>query len=229
MYNALVSGDQRLGFGNGKARAFDEEVSPFASFEDGYTEGFNDLFDLLPAGRYILYATPVHIETPANWKLIEKVEGVQMIFKGNKDRFPVRADLVPLNKTHVDEMVKLAQLTKPGPFGTRTIEFGHYFGIFDNNKLVAMAGQRMHVHDFTEISAVCTHPDHVGKGYASELVKHQVNLIIEEGKTPFLHVRADNTGAIRVYERLGFVINRPMNFYFMQRGGERRKEKGDSR
>lgn len=217
VYNALLSGDKRLGFGNSKARTFHEEVSPFAGFEDGYADGFNELFELLPPGHYILYATPAHIEIPERWKLIEKVEGVQMIFNGSKEKMPVQEDLVPLETTHVHEMLALAKLTKPGPFGTRTIEFGHYFGIFVNDKLVAMAGQRMHVHEFTEISAVCTHPDYVGKGYASELVKQQVNLIVGEGKTPFLHVRADNKGAIRVYERLGFTINRPMNFHFMQK------------
>jgi predicted GNAT family acetyltransferase len=124
---------------------------------------------------------------------------------------------VPLDKHFAAEMVELAKLTKPGPFGLRTIEFGHYYGIFDQDKLVAMTGQRLHPQQYTEVSAVCTHPDHLGKGFASALVQHQVQLILQQGKTPFLHVREDNSRAIALYERLGFSISRNMNFYFMRR------------
>ena len=78
-----------------------------------------------------------------------------------------------------------------------------------------MTGQRLHVGRYAEISAVCTHPDYLGKGYASALVQHQVNLILSHQQIPFLHVRADNSRAIAVYERLGFTMQGPMNFYFL--------------
>ena len=114
-------------------------------------------------------------------------------------------------------MVELANLTKPGPFGPRAIEFGHYYGVFENDRLVAMTGQRLHVQNFTEVSAVCTRPDALGKGYATALVRHQVNLILSQGQIPFLHVRADNGRAIAVYERLGFNVQGTMNFYFLKK------------
>ena len=114
-------------------------------------------------------------------------------------------------------MVRLAALTKPGPFDKRTIEFGNYYGIFENNKLVAMTGQRLHVHYFAEVSAVCTHPDYLGKGYASLLLMHQADLILNSGQTPFLHVKSDNERAIFLYDKIGFKVNGPMNFYFLKR------------
>jgi predicted GNAT family acetyltransferase len=114
-------------------------------------------------------------------------------------------------------MIQLAKLTKPGPFGRRTIDFGNYFGIFEKDKLIAMTGQRLHVQNFTEISAVCTHPDHTGKGYANKLLQHQLQLILKQGQQPFLHVRDDNQRAITLYERMGFSISRTMNFYFMKK------------
>ncbi|HWI93786.1 MAG TPA: GNAT family N-acetyltransferase [Flavisolibacter sp.] len=222
VYHALCSGDTNLGFGEGQVKCFLEAVSPFAGFPDEYDNGFDDLFDFLPEGRKILYATRRLIKEPPGWQLAHEVKGLQFVFGGSKyngDAHPVQ--LVPLNTTHVDEMVQLASLTKPGPFNSRTIEFGYYYGIFQNNRLVAMAGQRLHPSNYTEISAVCTHPDYLGRGYAAALIGHQLNLISEQGQIAFLHVRADNERAIALYERLGFTSNGPMNFYFLQRKSSR--------
>jgi len=79
-----------------------------------------------------------------------------------------------------------------------------------------MTGQRLHPGNYAEVSAVCTHPDHLGKGYATALLQHQLTLICHQGKIPFLHVRADNERAIAVYERLGFRLRGAMHFYFMK-------------
>jgi len=102
------------------------------------------------------------------------------------------------------EMIELTSLTKPGPFGTRTHELGTYLGIRSAGKLVAMAGERLKVPGHTEVSAVCTHPDHTGHGYARLLTTEIMRRIRDRGETPFLHVRGDNTRAIDLYKRLGF-------------------------
>lgn len=217
VFSALSSGDAHLGFSQGEVRWFDEAVSPFAGFEEEYKNGFDDLFHALPEGRRILYATRKRIKEPDGWKTQHEIEGTQFLFTGEKPFAVDATELVQLNTSHVDEMVALATLTKPGPFSTRTIEFGHYYGVFRDQRLVAMTGQRLHLPTHTEVSAVCTHPDYLGKGYAAKLIRHQVNLIMEQGKTPFLHVRADNGRAIALYERLHFKRNGPMNFYFMKR------------
>lgn len=220
VFNALNTGDQRFSFGTVKVKYFDENMSPFVGIEDGYQQGFEELKEILPGKRYILYATPEHIDTPKGWNLIQKVQGVQMVYHRpglqpvETGEDPVRP--IKLEEHNVPEMMELAKLTVPGPFGTRTIDFGFYYGIFQDNKLVAMTGQRLHVGKYTEVSAVCTHPDHVGKGYASILLQHQLKLVLEQEQTPFLHVRADNSRAIAIYERLGFSIRIPMNFYFMR-------------
>jgi ribosomal protein S18 acetylase RimI-like enzyme len=217
VFYALSDRDRHLGTGTEKVKYFYEEVSPFASFEEGYDKGFDELYDMLPPKRGVLLNNPERIKIPPNWKVLLDIEGVQMVHVKRMPYEVPNANIVPLTKENVDEMVALAALTKPGPFASRTIEFGHYHGIFENGKLVAMTGQRMHLDRFNEVSAVCTHPDHLGKGYATALTQHQVNLIYEQGYQPFLHVRGDNTRAIQVYERLGFVISRPMNFYFLRK------------
>lgn len=217
VYNALLSGDAPFSFGTDMVKYFDEEVSPFAGFHQDYDKGFDNLYDLLPVGRKILYATPQLINEPKGWQIIDGLKGLQFVFPGGIQPGNYSLQPVPLDNTNSKEMVQLARITKPGPFGTRTIEFGHYHGIFENGQLVAMTGQRLHVNNYTEVSAVCTHPDHLGKGYAAALILHQLDLILSQGQIPFLHVRADNSRAIALYERLGFKVQREMNFYFMKK------------
>ncbi len=216
VYNALLSGDNHLSFGNEQVKYFNEQVSPFAGFAEENTTGFAELHELLPAGRKILYAIPTPIAQPTGWQVQHEIKGLQFIYEGNeiKNEF---TNVLPLTNIHVEEMIELVRLTKPGPFGKRTIDFGSYFGIFDNGKLVAMTGQRLHVENYTELSAVCTHPDHLGKGYATVLLQHQLQIILRNGQHAFLHVRDENDRAIALYQRLGFIISRPMNFYFMKK------------
>ena len=117
---------------------------------------------------------------------------------------PSTPNIVELGPQDSAEMIALTALTKPGPFSTRTHELGTYLGIRDGGKLVAMAGERLKVPGHTEVSAVCTHPDHTGKGYAGILMLEVMKGIRSRGETPFLHSRQDNVRAIEVYKRLGF-------------------------
>lgn len=216
VYHALLLGDAHLGGGSGNVRFFNADVSPFAGFSIDNKAGFNELHQQLPQGRNILFASRQLIEPPKGWQQIVAIEGLQFVFPHNVPADAHALQPTPLSVQHVDEMIELTALTKPGPFGKRTIEFGHYYGFFENDRLAAMAGQRLHVGNYTEISAVCTHPQHLGKGFAGALLLHQIALIRQQGQTPFLHVRADNDRAIALYKRLGFEVNGPMNFYFLK-------------
>lgn len=217
VYNALLSGDRQLSFGTDQVKYFNKEVSPYVGFDHRYKNGFADLYDLLPQGRKILYAIPSFIPTPTGWQLQHEIKGLQFVYEALHDQATDFSKVIPLTEEHIEQMAALAALTRPGPFGVRTIDFGSYFGIFENEQLISMTGQRLHVENYTEISAVCTHPEHTGKGYAFSLLQHQLQLILKEEQVPFLHVRDDNTRAIQLYERLGFKVSRPMTFYFMKR------------
>jgi predicted GNAT family acetyltransferase len=83
--------------------------------------------------------------------------------------------------------------------------------------LVAVAGERMKMNDYTEVSAIVTHPNYTGLGYAKQLIAHAVNNIFDQGKIPYLHVVDTNVGAIKLYEKLGFVTRRKMSFWNITR------------
>jgi predicted GNAT family acetyltransferase len=110
----------------------------------------------------------------------------------------------------------LVEITQPGPFRPATVQLGRYYGHFEGDRLVAMAGERLRRHGFTEVSAVCTHPDFQRQGLASALTHRVASTIFEEGRHPFLHVAASNERALRVYEDLGFRQRRLVDFALVQ-------------
>ncbi|MDB5143568.1 MAG: hypothetical protein JWQ66_2281 [Mucilaginibacter sp.] len=214
-WNALISGNKHLSNGNQQVKYFDKEVSPFVGFEDNTADSFRVLYQLIPPDEARLFVTPAEIEIPAPWKVLNTIPGLQMVCNVIPGQAIAGTPIVPLINEHVPQMLALTKLTNPGPFAERTIDFGHYQGIFDGDKLVAMAGQRMHAFEYAEVSAVCTHPDHLGKGYARQLLLRQMQRIKAAGNIPFLHVRYDNERAIRVYESLGFETRIEVYFYVL--------------
>src|SRR4030095_6181921 len=135
------------------------------------------------------------------WKIVHPMHITQMLYEKPVTSFTTKNSslIVPLGMEHVPEMLELTRLTKPGPFFEKTILFGNYFGIFIDGRLAAMAGQRMHPLPYMEVSAVCTHPDFRGKGYAKTLMLHVMNIILDNSFIPFLHVLTNNTTAIKLY------------------------------
>ncbi|GAA2292052.1 hypothetical protein GCM10010415_75040 [Streptomyces atrovirens] len=109
-------------------------------------------------------------------------------------------------------MLDLAARTEPGPFWPRIHELGTYLGIRVDGALVAMAGERLRPPGWTEISAVCTALEARGQGHAARLVRALTERIVTRGDGPFLHVAETNTGAITLYERLGFKTRSPVTF-----------------
>jgi predicted GNAT family acetyltransferase len=111
------------------------------------------------------------------------------------------------------DLLNLVNLVQPGYFKNRTVDLGKYFGIYKDNKLLAVTGERMKMNEFTEISAVVTHPEHTGNGYAKQLIKYATDQVFNENKIPYLHVAESNIGAIKLYEKLGFTTRRKISFW----------------
>lgn len=217
IWHALASDQSALGDGNTEVNFFLPEVAPFAGLREYNPDNFQLLFDLLDAERVVVLFSPVADLDPLPWNILVKVPGYQMVFEGEVTDEPEETGLVSLRQEHVGQMLALTELTQPGPFLNRTIEFGHYRGIFEQGQLVAMGGQRLRSAGFTEISAICTHPEHAGKGYARKIIEDQIRIIRQNGETPYLHVRADNIRAIDLYQRMGFVIRTDIYFYVLKK------------
>ena len=189
------------------ARRFLREVTALCAFERPDHHGYASLADLTGAGGTAAIFLDRPYEQHDGWEYVVGAPLLQMVCENGvakADRKTSPAVIVELAASDSPGMLELTALTKPGPFGPRTHELGYYVGIRDNGQLVAMAGERLKVPGYTEVSAVCTHPDHLGKGYAAALMMEVMRGIRERGEIPFLHVRSDNSRAIAVYERLGF-------------------------
>jgi len=119
---------------------------------------------------------------------------------------PGEADVpfTALSNADAAQMLALATLTRPGPFYERTHELGNFIGVSHDGRLAAMAGERLRIPGYTEVSGVCTHPDARGRGYGEALSRIVAERIVARGETPFLHVFSPNASAIRIYEALGF-------------------------
>lgn len=203
IFNALATGNQQLSNGNTQIKYFSKEVAPFVGMKNNSAEEFLELYKLLPTEGPFVFVSISEPQLSQPWQLLASIPGYQMVYNGLDLPFD-ESKLSALTDEHVPQMLELTSLTNPGPFAQRTIDFGHYAGIFEGDKLAAMAGQRMNPLPYAEISAVCTHPDCTGKGYARQLLAYHINRIKAEGNIPFLHVRADNDRAIGVYKDLGF-------------------------
>jgi predicted GNAT family acetyltransferase len=201
-----------------RARRFVHEVSPLSGFEEPNDAGYASLSKLVAAAN----TAAVFLDDPYSqrpgWEFVVGAPLLQMVAETPARTTPSNGyELLELGPADSHEMLALTARTKPGPFGTRTHELGTYIGLRDRGKLVAMAGERLKVPGYTEISAVCTDPEHSGKGYAGLLITEIMHRIRERGETAFLHVRQDNVRAISLYERLGFQLRKLLHFAVLRK------------
>lgn len=204
IWTALTTTQMHWAQTSALARRFPAEIGPLAAFETPAREAYKSLREIFSAGEVAALYLDAPPELPATWTLLELVPMPQMIY--TPCRLPPRAtDFIELTAAGAPEMLALAMLTKPGPFGPHTGELGDYIGIRKEGRLAAMARERLCAPGFTEVSAGCTHPDHLGHGYATGLMVQIMQRILARGETPFLHVRGQNRRAIDLYRRLAYV------------------------
>jgi ribosomal protein S18 acetylase RimI-like enzyme len=187
-------------------------VAAFSAIAEASAQAFADLALGLPADTEARLVRERIEPLPDGWQLVNDLPLLQMelrAFDGQPHDGPAIVTLGPQER---DAVLALVDLTQPGPFGPRTLEMGHYIGIFEQGQLLAMAGERMRLDAHVELSAICTHPSARGRGLAERLMRRLMHDALERGQQPFLHVLPSNTGAIALYRRLGFVTRAEMNY-----------------
>jgi predicted GNAT family acetyltransferase len=207
-WSALTGRQSHLALIQGGARRYDPAYGVFAAVEDRSGASLGGLAGLVAAQGDVALLEPDPPIGAAGLAVASQDPGVQMTAERLAVGREPGPEMVPLTDADGPAMLALATLTKPGPFFERTHQLGEFFGVRVDGALVAMAGERMKPEGFTEVSGVCTHPDHRGRGYAGALMRLVAGRILDRGETPFLHAYASNRAAIALYEGLGFTLRR---------------------
>ena len=217
VWNALTT--RLAGFvtsdSNSHAVRIDPEVGVFLSGADATPESLAAMADLVRAhpGAGIIEKTGgpmAELDLPGV-EIVGRIPLVQMMATALTPGGPDLA-FETLTEADAPDMLALATLTKPGPFRSATRRLGPFIGVKQDGRLVAMAGRRMRVDGFTELSGVCTHPDWRGRGYAAGLSRAVAGEILASGEGVFLHAFAEHSGTIAFYRSLGFEVRAPMTY-----------------
>ena len=217
IWNGLITGNQRLSLGNEQARYLPKDIGAFAGLREYSASAFGSLHEMSPLGAPTVLFTATEVAIPKDWKVVAQKNLLQLVCHSPAPLAVDSTGVVVLRDKDIPAMLALTSQTNPGPFLTRTREFGAYYGIFEADELVAMAGERLQPTPYVELSAVCTHPAHLGKGHAAKVLRHLLHHILATARTPFLHVLPENTRARAVYKRLGFQTRKQLQLYVLEK------------
>jgi ribosomal protein S18 acetylase RimI-like enzyme len=219
IWKALTGLQSHLAVINGQSGKFLPHVSVLGGLAEPTDDAFQSLASLVNSGERVgLFLNEIPV-VPSPWQVSRSGPMLEMMYAGASLASDGKSspEFQRLGEDDVAEMLVLTELTKPGPFAKRTHEMGEYWGIRENGRLVAMAGERLRITGYTEVSAVCTHPDDLGHGYATALISMLVRRMCGRGEQPFLHVRADNDRAVGLYQRIGFEKRVLMYYVVLER------------
>jgi ribosomal protein S18 acetylase RimI-like enzyme len=208
VWHALVGPHRLHATGHGAARHYPRDIAPFSGILEPTEQAYADLAAGLPARTEARLFRPKEEPLPSGWDQVGRFPMLQMVATRAPDGDASATS--ELSSGDAAVMMDLVSVSQPGPFGPRTPLLGRYLGVRDGQRLFAMAGERLRVPGYVELSAICVHPDARGRGYAARLVRRLMRLAFENDEVPFLHVRSDNKPAIDLYHHLGFEIRREL-------------------
>lgn len=213
VWHSLNEIHQSFAIGNDEIKFYQPQVCPFGGINSKHPDLIS-FFKTHPELNSFFIIGDKPTETP-DLTIEKELICLQMICS-----FPIKIqfteNIIQLKECDKKQLIDLVNLVQPGYFKEGTLLMGDYYGIYNNKQLVAVAGERMKMDGFTEISAVVTHADFTGKGFARQLVAQTANKNFEHNTVPYLHVAETNTGAVRLYEKLGFIIRRKISFWKMK-------------
>lgn len=216
VWSALNTGWSPFALGNAHALRLDPAYGPFGASADSSPESLAALAALAPAEGVMARVEAEAQPIPPGLVATVEAAAVQMWAEAITPGEPAFA-FEALSDADAPEMLALATLTQPGPFAARTNQLGDFIGVKVGGQLVAMAGERMKIPGYREVSGVCTHPDHRGDGYAAGLTRVVARRMLARGERPFLHAYAAHTATIGLYETLGFRVRQTIRITMLAR------------
>lgn len=217
VWNALTTRLSGLVTADSDDRAvrLDPEVGIFLAGSDVTPETLSGMAELAlrhpGAGMVEMAGGPMAALYLPGVEVVSRIPLVQMVAAALTPGGPDLA-FETLTEADAPDMLALATLTRPGPFRSATRRLGPFIGMKQDGQLVAMAGRRLRVDGFTELSGVCTHPDWRGQGYAAGLSRAVAGEILASGEGVFLHAFAEHAAAIAFYRSLGFEVRAEMTY-----------------
>jgi GNAT superfamily N-acetyltransferase len=208
VWHALTGPHAAFGLGRGMARHYPRDIAPFSAIAEPTAAAYDDLTADLPAGSEVRLFRPAEEPNPPGWEAVSANPIIQMVggqfVAGRRAALPPPcSEIVPLGVADAAEMLVLTEIAKPGPFAANTALLGSYWGVRREGRLIAMAGERLSLPGFVELSAICVHPDARGAGLGAALTAHAARSALARGLTPFPHVYPDNPARV-LYAQLGF-------------------------
>lgn len=204
-WHALHSRHRHFAVTAGNACRYPRDVAPLGAVGESTAEALIDLSSLIDPGESLWVVGESYPQVP------------ELVFEDTLACFQMilPEDVVMPEPAHEisrlfdsREMVELTDVTFPGFFRPRTCSMGSYYGVRAEGRLIAMAGERIMLDGYAEISGVCTRKEHRGKGLAAALIWRLVEDHRRDGVVSWLHVGLENRGAIELYLRMGFRVVR---------------------
>ena len=213
-WHSLNETHQSFSIGNDEIKFYSPEICPFGGINSKQPDLISFFKEYSQLNSFFIIGDKP--EESSALMIEKELVCLQMIYSA-----PIKTELTEhitfLNKSHQRQLVDLVNLVQPGYFKEGTSLMGDYYGIYKNNQLVAVSGERMKMYGFTEISAVVTHPDFTGKGFGKQLVAHTANKNFQQHTVPYLHVAISNINAVKLYEKSGFITRREISFWKMKK------------
>ncbi|HEY9258409.1 GNAT family N-acetyltransferase [Chitinophaga sp.] len=212
-WGALTSVHAHFSQGTDHAKRYKPGIVPFVAVGDTQSDSLKELDPWMNAGEtfFIIGDLPT---LPQGWVVEHELPCAQMVLESSMP--PMMDDenitVSLLGEADATDMFNLINSLQPGYYNKDTRLLGNYYGIRQEGALVAMAGERMRLTGFTELSAICTHKDYSGRGYAQRLINRLCQQHAAAGTVSYLHVSLANERAIRIYEHMGFEQRREIIF-----------------
>ncbi len=192
------------------------DVAPFLGLADAQVPVEDAFAALVPEGDTALLLGIAPEAVPTGWQL-QPLDTLVQMSCDHALVLPDGPDIIELTSAHRADLLALTALVYPHYFRQRTMELGRYFGMYVDGRLAAIIGERLGAPGFREMSAICTHPDFLGRGYARRMTAFLTNDTLRRGDTAFLHVSPANTRALGLYEAMGYRLRRRIPFWSLRR------------